>query len=70
MSISCLALQGIYRISGSRVRVERLCQALENGRRLVDMSGNSPHDISSVLKRFLQEVGTQWLRGKGRAGSG
>ncbi|XP_042834637.1 GEM-interacting protein isoform X3 [Panthera tigris] len=51
-----LGVQGIYRISGSRVRVERLCQALENGRRLVDMSGNSPHDISSVLKRFLQEL--------------
>nr|XP_060486752.1 GEM-interacting protein isoform X3 [Panthera onca] len=51
-----LGVQGIYRISGSRVRVERLCQALENGRGLVDMSGNSPHDISSVLKRFLQEL--------------
>uniref|UniRef100_A0A4X1U494 GEM-interacting protein n=1 Tax=Sus scrofa TaxID=9823 RepID=A0A4X1U494_PIG len=41
---------------GSRVRVERLCQAFENGRALVDLSGNSPHDISSVLKRFLQEL--------------
>uniref|UniRef100_A0A4X1U4C0 GEM-interacting protein n=1 Tax=Sus scrofa TaxID=9823 RepID=A0A4X1U4C0_PIG len=47
---------GIYRVSGSRVRVERLCQAFENGRALVDLSGNSPHDISSVLKRFLQEL--------------
>ncbi|XP_025771514.1 GEM-interacting protein isoform X2 [Herpailurus yagouaroundi] len=51
-----LGVQGIYRISGSRVRVERLCQAFENGRGLVDMSGNSPHDVSSVLKRFLQEL--------------
>ncbi|XP_012584658.1 PREDICTED: GEM-interacting protein isoform X2 [Condylura cristata] len=51
-----LGVQGIYRISGSRVRVERLCQAFENGRALVDLSGNSPHDISSVLKRFLQEL--------------
>ncbi|XP_027440657.2 GEM-interacting protein isoform X1 [Zalophus californianus] len=51
-----LGVQGIYRVSGSRVRVERLCQALENGRALVDMSGNSPHDVSSVLKRFLQEL--------------
>ncbi|XP_057566312.1 GEM-interacting protein isoform X2 [Hippopotamus amphibius kiboko] len=48
--------QGIYRVSGSRVRVERLCQAFENGRALVDLSGNSPHDVSSVLKRFLQEL--------------
>ncbi|XP_060037872.1 GEM-interacting protein isoform X2 [Erinaceus europaeus] len=51
-----LGLQGIYRVSGSRVRVERLCQAFENGRALVDLSGHSPHDISSVLKRFLQEL--------------
>ncbi|KAM8764599.1 GEM-interacting protein [Rhynchonycteris naso] len=51
-----LGVQGIYRISGSRVRVERLCQAFENGRALVDLSGNSPHDVSSVLKRFLQEL--------------
>lgn len=52
-----LAPQGIYRVSGSRVRVERLCQAFENGRGLVELSGNSPHDITGVLKRFLQEVG-------------
>ncbi|XP_040146155.2 GEM-interacting protein isoform X4 [Ictidomys tridecemlineatus] len=51
-----LSVQGIYRVSGSRVRVERLCQAFENGRALVELSGNSPHDISSVLKRFLQEL--------------
>ncbi|XP_006199215.1 GEM-interacting protein isoform X1 [Vicugna pacos] len=51
-----LGVQGIYRVSGSRVRVERLCQAFENGRELVDLSGNSPHDVSSVLKRFLQEL--------------
>ncbi|KAM9244784.1 GEM-interacting protein isoform 2-T2 [Dugong dugon] len=51
-----LDVQGIYRVSGSRVRVERLCQAFENGRTLVELSGNSPHDVSSVLKRFLQEL--------------
>ncbi|XP_075405540.1 GEM-interacting protein [Tenrec ecaudatus] len=51
-----LDVQGIYRISGSRVRVERLCQAFENGRALVELSGNSPHDVSGVLKRFLQEL--------------
>uniref|UniRef100_G1T393 GEM interacting protein n=1 Tax=Oryctolagus cuniculus TaxID=9986 RepID=G1T393_RABIT len=56
-----LGVQGIYRVSGSRVRVERLCQAFENGRALVELSGNSPHDVSSVLKRFLQEVGALGL---------
>lgn len=56
MEQRALSVQGIYRVSGSRVRVERLCQAFENGRALVDLSGHSPHDISSVLKRFLQEL--------------
>nr|XP_045010250.1 GEM-interacting protein isoform X2 [Jaculus jaculus] len=51
-----LGVQGIYRVSGSRIRVERLCQAFENGRTLVELSGNSPHDVTSVLKRFLQEL--------------
>lgn len=70
VSISHPNLQGIYRVSGSRVRVERLCQAFENGRALVDLSGNSPHDVSSVLKRFLQEVGAQRAEGGGMAGLG
>ncbi|XP_026633508.1 GEM-interacting protein isoform X2 [Microtus ochrogaster] len=67
-----LGLQGIYRVSGSRVRVERLCQAFENGRVLVELSGNSPHDITSVLKRFLQEVGGSRpeVVGKNHAASG
>lgn len=65
--ISHPTLQGIYRVSGSRVRVERLCQAFENGRALVDLSGNSPHDVSTVLKRFLQEVGAQGT-GQGQLG--
>lgn len=68
VSISHPNLQGIYRVSGSRVRVERLCQAFENGRALVDLSGNSPHDVSSVLKRFLQEVGAQRAGGRGHGG--
>ncbi|XP_068939234.1 GEM-interacting protein isoform X3 [Petaurus breviceps papuanus] len=51
-----LGVQGIYRISGSRVRVERLCQAFENGWALVELSGNSPHDVTGVLKHFLKEL--------------
>uniref|UniRef100_A0A4X2MDA6 GEM interacting protein n=1 Tax=Vombatus ursinus TaxID=29139 RepID=A0A4X2MDA6_VOMUR len=51
-----LSVQGIYRISGSRVRVERLCQAFENGWALVELSGNSPHDVTGVLKHFLKEL--------------
>ncbi|XP_074117155.1 GEM-interacting protein isoform X4 [Sminthopsis crassicaudata] len=51
-----LSIQGIYRISGSRVRMERLCQAFENGWSLVELSGNSPHDVTGVLKHFLKEL--------------
>ncbi|NWU94330.1 GMIP protein, partial [Upupa epops] len=51
-----LAVQGIYRISGSKARVEKLCQALENGGSLVELSEHSPHDITGVLKHFLKEL--------------
>ncbi|NXG20068.1 GMIP protein, partial [Grallaria varia] len=51
-----LGVQGIYRISGSKARVEKLCQALENGRDLVDLSEHSPHDVTGVLKHFLKEL--------------
>ncbi|XP_010126851.1 PREDICTED: GEM-interacting protein [Chlamydotis macqueenii] len=51
-----LRVQGIYRISGSKARVEKLCQAFENGRSLVELSEHSPHDITGVLKHFLKEL--------------
>ncbi|XP_044287262.1 GEM-interacting protein isoform X3 [Varanus komodoensis] len=51
-----LGVQGIYRISGAKVRMERLCQAFENGRRLVELSNHSPHDITGILKHFLKEL--------------
>lgn len=52
-------MQGIYRISGAKARVEKLCQAFENGRELVELSEHSPHDITGVLKHFLKEVGSK-----------
>ncbi|NXX83798.1 GMIP protein, partial [Urocolius indicus] len=51
-----LGVQGIYRVSGSKARVERLCQAFESGRSLVELSEHSPHDITGVLKHFLKEL--------------
>ncbi|XP_074836480.1 GEM-interacting protein [Carettochelys insculpta] len=51
-----LGVQGIYRISGAKARVEKLCQAFENGRDLVELSEHSPHDITGVLKHFLKEL--------------
>ncbi|XP_030052972.1 GEM-interacting protein isoform X2 [Microcaecilia unicolor] len=51
-----LGVQGIYRISGAKARVEKLCQAFENGRDLVELSETSPHDITTVLKLFLKQL--------------
>lgn len=37
--------------------MEKLCQAFENGKELVELSQASPHDISNVLKLYLRQVG-------------
>ena len=39
-----------------KTRVEKLCQAFENGKELVELSQCSPHDISNVLKLYLRQV--------------
>lgn len=39
-----------------KTRVEKLCQAFENGKELVEISQASPHDISNVLKLYLRQV--------------
>lgn len=49
-------LQGIYRVNGAKSRVEKLCQAFENGKDLVELSDLYPHDISNVLKLYLRQV--------------
>lgn len=51
------ALKGIYRVNGAKSRVEKLCQAFENGKDLVELSDLYPHDISNVLKLYLRQVG-------------
>lgn len=53
--------QGIYRVNAAKSRVEKLCQAFENGKDLVELSDLSPHDISNVLKLYLRQVGVQFL---------
>lgn len=50
------SVQGIYRVNGVKTRVEKLCQAFENGKELVELSQCSPHDISNVLKLYLRQV--------------
>lgn len=49
-------LKGIYRVNGAKSRVEKLCQAFENGKDLVELSDLYPHDISNVLKLYLRQV--------------
>ncbi|XP_037112626.1 GEM-interacting protein [Syngnathus acus] len=51
-----LSLQGVYRVSGSKPRVQKLCQALEELKEDVDLSEVSPHDITSILKHFFKEL--------------
>ena len=52
-----VTLKGIYRVNGAKSRVEKLCQAFENGKELVELSDLYPHDISNVLKLYLRQVG-------------
>uniref|UniRef100_A0A3Q3XQR0 Rho GTPase-activating protein 29 n=1 Tax=Mola mola TaxID=94237 RepID=A0A3Q3XQR0_MOLML len=51
-----LNIKGIYRVNGAKSRVEKLCQAFENGKDLVELSEMSPHDISNVLKLYLRQL--------------
>lgn len=44
-------------MNGAKSRVEKLCQAFENGKHLVELSELYPHDISNVLKLYLRQVG-------------
>ncbi|XP_028268818.1 GEM-interacting protein isoform X2 [Parambassis ranga] len=53
-----LSVQGVYRVSGSKPRIQKLCQAFETQKEQVDLSdgGLSPHDITSILKHFFKEL--------------
>ena len=49
-------MQGIYRVSGVKSRVEKLCQAFENGAHLVDLTDVHPNVIANVLKLYLRQL--------------
>ncbi|KAM5147779.1 rho GTPase-activating protein 29 [Mantella aurantiaca] len=51
-----LTIKGIYRVNGAKSRVEKLCQAFENGKDLVELSDLFAHDISNVLKLYLRQL--------------
>lgn len=58
LTVFCFcAVKGIYRVNGAKSRVEKLCQAFENGKHLVELSELYPHDIGNVLKLYLRQVG-------------
>lgn len=43
-------------MSGSKPRIQKICQAFEVQKEQVDLSDLSPHDITSILKHFFKEV--------------
>ncbi|XP_004559627.2 GEM-interacting protein isoform X2 [Maylandia zebra] len=51
-----LSVQGVYRVSGSKPRIQKLCHAFETQKEQVDLSDLSPHDITSILKHFFKEL--------------
>lgn len=51
-----LGYKGIYRVSGVKSKVEKLCQQFETGGDLVDLSTTPPHFVASVLKLYLRQL--------------
>ncbi|RWS14840.1 minor histocompatibility protein HA-1-like protein [Dinothrombium tinctorium] len=49
-------IKGLYRVSGVKSRVEKLCQSFENGADLVDLSDQHPNVIANVLKLYLRQL--------------
>lgn len=51
-----IGLKGIYRVSGVKSKVEKLCQSFENGVELVDLTEIHPNIIANVLKLYLRQL--------------
>ncbi|KAK3731062.1 hypothetical protein QZH41_019222, partial [Actinostola sp. cb2023] len=51
-----LDIKGIYRVSGVKSKVEKVCQVFENSSGAVDLSGIPPHVIAAVLKLYLRQL--------------
>ncbi|CAL8265354.1 unnamed protein product [Gadus morhua 'NCC'] len=56
IEINSLAVVGIYRVCGSKPRIQRLCQAFEAQGEQVELSDISPHDITCLLKHFFKAL--------------
>lgn len=51
-----ILVKGIYRVSGVKSRVEKLCQEFEQGGENVDLSDIHPNVIANVLKLYLRQL--------------
>ena len=49
--------QGIYRLSTTKSKVEKLCQSFETEPANVDLTDANAHVVASVLKLYLRQVG-------------
>ena len=49
-------IQGIYRVSGVKSKVEHLCQKFDLDPASVDLEDVHPNIISNVLKLYLRQV--------------
>jgi len=49
-------VKGIYRVSGVKSKVEKLCQAFENGAELVDLTDIHPNVIANVVKLYMRQL--------------
>lgn len=49
-------MKGIYRVSGVKSKVEKLCQAFENGAELVDLTDVHPNVIANVVKLYMRQL--------------
>jgi len=50
------SIKGLYRVSGVKSKVEKLCQAFENGADLVDLSDIHPNVIANVVKLYMRQL--------------
>jgi hypothetical protein len=46
----------LYRVSGVKSKVEKLCQSFENGADLVDLTDIHPNVVANVLKLYLRQL--------------
>ncbi|XP_065904356.1 rho GTPase-activating protein 45-like isoform X2 [Dysidea avara] len=51
-----LDVRGIYRLSGAKTKMDRLCRLFEAGGDRVELSDQSPHQIAACLKLYLREL--------------